>query len=90
MRVARTRVILRDVFGIDRGFRAWLYQTYYSVVDGSFHRYTLNEWRDFVSDCGGQVTQVFNTDESMLINRHVLLVVAADLNQCASVRQRLS
>jgi ubiquinone/menaquinone biosynthesis C-methylase UbiE len=81
MRVARTKVILRDVFGVDRGFRGWLYQTYYSVVDGSFHRCTLNEWHDLIWACGGQVTQVFHTGESMLVSRHLLFVITTDLSQ---------
>jgi len=41
MRVSRRVVILRDVFGVGKGFLGSLYKYYYSIVDGSFHRYTL-------------------------------------------------
>ena len=76
MRVARATVIVRDLMGVGRGFRGWLYQAYYSIVDGSFHRYTLREWRTLMGPAG--MTQEFHTDETALVNRHCCFVITID------------
>ena len=49
-RVAREAVIIQDVFGFDSPFPDILYRLYYTLVDGSYHRFRLDEWYSFLGD----------------------------------------
>jgi len=75
MRVARSAVILRDVFGVRKGVLGSLYKYYYSIVDGSFCRYTLSEWLDFIQSCNAELVKTFYTDENSVVNRHCCFVI---------------
>jgi len=67
--------LLRDLFGMERGWRSWLYRLYYRVFDGSEYRFTLVEWRRFIESAGGHILFESHVPENMIRNRHCFFLI---------------
>jgi ubiquinone/menaquinone biosynthesis C-methylase UbiE len=77
MRVAASRVIIRDLFGPEPGLRQALYWLYYSLVDGSYYRFTLREWRAFFDECGAEIETEIHSDDNRVTDRFCCFVLTS-------------
>lgn len=68
-------VLLRDLFGMDGGPVALLYRLYYLVFDGSEHRFTVQEWRDFVKAAGAEIVVEGYSHPDVVRNRHCFFLI---------------
>jgi SAM-dependent methyltransferase len=69
LRVVRRAVIIEDLFGFESGSWRYLHETYYRLADGSYYRFTLNEWGDLFAKINVSIAKRFFTDEKMIVNR---------------------
>jgi hypothetical protein len=68
-------VLLRDLFGMEKGLRSWLYRLYYVVFDGSEYRFTLREWREFLASAGAHVVAEGHSRPDVIRNRHCFFLI---------------
>jgi SAM-dependent methyltransferase len=69
IRVARRAVIVEDLFGFEPGFWRYPHQAYYRLADGSYYRFTLQEWQDMFANLKVKIAKSFFTGEKMILNR---------------------
>jgi SAM-dependent methyltransferase len=69
LRVAERHVIIRDLFGFNPGLRERLYRLYYTIVDGSYYRFSLDQWRAFFDRCGARIECEIHSPERELTHR---------------------
>jgi SAM-dependent methyltransferase len=68
-------VLLRDLFGIEHGWRRWLYRMYYVIVDGSEYRFTLREWHKFIESIGAEIVLESYSPQDAIRNRHCFFLI---------------
>jgi len=68
-------VLLRDLFGMEPGWRGWLYRMYYVIFDGSEYRFTLQEWRQFIVSAGAQIILEGHSRQDLMRNRHCFFLI---------------
>lgn len=68
-------VLLRDLFGMESGWRAWLYRMYYVIFDGSEYRFTLREWHKFIESTGAEIVLESHSPLDVVRNRHCFFLI---------------
>jgi ubiquinone/menaquinone biosynthesis C-methylase UbiE len=75
MRVARRAVVIVDCFGFASGFWRVPYWAYYTLVDGSYHRYAIPEWQSMFEQVQGKIARYCFTDERTVLHRIICWVI---------------
>jgi len=68
-------VLLRDLFGMEPGWRGWLYRIYYVIFDGSEYRFTLREWHRFIESTGAEIVLESHSPLDVVRNRHCFFLI---------------
>jgi SAM-dependent methyltransferase len=68
-------VLLRDLFGMEPGWRGWLYRMYYVIFDGSEYRFTLREWHRFIESTGAEIVLESHSPLDVVRNRHCFFLI---------------
>jgi SAM-dependent methyltransferase len=78
LRVARQWVLLKEIAGFENAFFNWIYMLYYSIVDGSAYRLTVERWLEFL---GSSVQRYLRRPERALVFRYVFFVLDSSKKQ---------
>lgn len=74
LRVAQRAVIVEETFGFEPCFWRWPYWAYYTVADGSYYRFTTQEWLSFFRSLNIKIINHVKTDERMIFRRIICWV----------------
>ncbi len=72
LRVSRHSVLLKEIAGFENRFLNASYTLYYSIVDGSAYRPTVERWLEFL---GPRVRRCIRRPERALVFRYVFFVL---------------
>jgi SAM-dependent methyltransferase len=77
----RKFLLLRDLFGMEPGWRGWLYRMYYVIFDGSEYRFTLQEWREFILSVRAEIILEGHSRQDLVRNRHCFFLMRQTPNR---------
>ena len=78
LRVARHSVLLKEIAGFKNSLSNGAYMLYYTIVDGSARRLTVEQWLEFL---GPAVRRCLRRPESAMVFRYVFFVLDSSNKQ---------
>jgi len=78
LRVARRSVLLKEIADFRNSFSNAIYMLYYSTIDGSAYRFTVERWLEFLSPW---VESYLRRPERALVFRYVFFVLDSSRKQ---------